>query len=123
MQELVLETRPLAADAALIAARGELSIGSAPRIAAEIGELVGRGRRRLVVDLDEVVFVDSTGLGFLLNGQRRVDRADGRLVLVVPPGHVHRVFEMTRLDGVFHLAPSRSAALGELGLAPVADEV
>ncbi|CAB4867616.1 unannotated protein [freshwater metagenome] len=122
MSELLLETQRLGPDAALIAARGELSIGSAPGVAAEIGELVKRGRRRIIVDLDEVVFVDSTGLGFLLNGLRCVDRVDGRLVLVVPPGHVHRVFEMTRLDGVFRLAATLPEALGELGLAEVAGE-
>ncbi|CAB4937874.1 unannotated protein [freshwater metagenome] len=122
MEDFSLEIEDRGPSGALIVARGELSIMSAPGLAVEIGALVSRGVRRVVLDLGEVVFADSTGLGFLLNGLRRLSRVGGQLVLVVPPGHVHRVFEMTRLDGVFHLMDTRAQALGELGLAAVGAE-
>ena len=102
---------------AIVAVQGELSIGHGARLATEIGDHVRRGRSRIVVDLGNVEFMDSTGLSFLLNGLRRVGRAGGVMVVVVPPdGHVRRVFEMTRLDQVFELATSRDEAQARLGL-------
>lgn len=65
----------------------------------------------LVVDLSGVSFVDSTALGVLLGGMKRLRAKGGRLRLVVPRGEVRRIFEVTLLDRVFALDTTRDEAV------------
>jgi anti-sigma B factor antagonist len=80
---------------------GEVDVFSAPRLREKIIELVTEGRRLIVVDLDAVQFLDSTGLGVLVGGLKRVRSHDGDMNLVCNEPRVLRVFELTRLGGVF----------------------
>lgn len=115
---LSLDVSELGEAGALVRPRGDLSIVTAPKLAARVGQLVGRGRTRIAIDLREVVFLDSSGLGFLLNSRRRATQAGGTVVLVVPvDGQVRRVFELTRLERAFDLAPDVDEALRALGVA------
>ena len=96
----------------VIAVTGELTIASGYGLPVEVSEMLLReGLRRIVIDLDAVEFIDSSGLGLLLNVQRRVDRAGARLAIVEPPERVRRVFEITRLDQQMTLVATRAAAL------------
>ena len=69
------------------------------------------GARRIVIDLSAVEFIDSSGLGLLVNVQRRVERATAHLVIVEPTERVRRVFEVTRLDQQMALVATRAAAI------------
>jgi anti-sigma B factor antagonist len=64
-----------------------------------------------VIDLSGVEFIDSTGLSVLLNGLRRVTRAQGKMALVISNPTVLRLFEITRLDSTFDIYSTREAAL------------
>ena len=98
-------------DVALLEVRGELTIASGFQLPLEVADMLRAGSRRLVIDLSAVEFIDSSGLGLLLNVQRRVDQEEGRLVLVEPAPRVRRVFEITRLDQQMSLVSTRAAAI------------
>lgn len=102
-------------DALVISLAGELDIATAPRLRDALGEAIRAGRQHVVVDLGEVVFVDSMGLAALLNGLRRLTRADARLSVVARHTDVLRTFRLTRLDTTFSLYETVDAALSPGG--------
>jgi anti-sigma B factor antagonist len=79
---------------------GEIDVAAAPNLR---DTLAGGSdlETTLVVDLSEVAFIDSTGLGVLVDALRRRQRAGGDLMLVIDNPSVRRLFEMTGLDTVF----------------------
>lgn len=97
-------------DAWVIAIDGELDIATAPQLRDALGDAIRYGREHVVVDLSGVVFVDSMGLAALLNGLRRLTRADARLSIVATHPDVLRTFRLTRLDTTFSLYDSVTAA-------------
>ncbi len=101
--EAGLEVDTSHAPVVVIRLSGEVDVFSAPRLREKIIELVNQGRRLLVVDLDAVDFLDSTGLGVLVGGLKRLRSHDGEMSVVCNQPRVLRVFELTRLDGVIPL--------------------
>jgi anti-sigma B factor antagonist len=91
--------------------RGEIDALTAPRLGRRLLGLVAEGKTRLVVDLSLVTFMDSTGIGVLLNALRRVTGRDGGLVLVCPTERVLRPFQVTGLASHLSIFRSRSEAL------------
>jgi anti-sigma B factor antagonist len=107
----------------VIAVRGEIHVTTAPEFSRRLNEAIARGKTSVVLDLSAVEFIDSTGLSVLLNGLRRVTRAQGRLALVCANPTVLRLFEITKLDTTFDIRQSREdaiAAVRQGGDAPTA---
>lgn len=90
---------------------GEIDVLTAPTLGRRMLELVEEGFNRLVVDLSETTFMDSTGLGVLVNGLRQVGRRDGKLVIVCPTERIMRPFEITGLHNHLPIVQSRDEAL------------
>jgi anti-sigma B factor antagonist len=102
----------------VITVRGEIHVSTAPEFSERLNEAIAAGRTCVVIDMDEVAFIDSTGLSVLLNALRRVTRRQGSLALVVSNPTVLRLFEITRLDSTFDIAPDRKAAIKKARDAP-----
>jgi anti-sigma B factor antagonist len=68
-----------------------------------IASLIDGGIRRLVVNLEEVGFLDSSGLGVLIGALRRLKEHDGELRLVCNEGSTLKVLTVTGLDKVFQI--------------------
>jgi anti-sigma B factor antagonist len=95
----------------LIAVSGEIHVSTAPEFSRRLNDAIGRGKTAFVLDLSGTEFIDSTGLSVLLNGLRRVTRAQGRMALIVTNPTVLRLFQITRLDSTFDIAADREEAL------------
>lgn len=95
----------------VVTVHGDLDLHSADELGDRLVEAVEDGASSVVVDLADVDFVDSQGLGALLRGTRRLGGEAGRFRLVVPTPRVRRIFEITALDRVFPLDESREQAL------------
>ena len=106
-----LAEEQFANDTRLISVSGEIHVTTAPEFSQRLNDAIAAGTRGVVIDMSGVEFIDSTGLSVLLNGLRRVTRAEGRLALVVSNPTVLRLFEITKLDSTFDLQPTREAAL------------
>jgi anti-sigma B factor antagonist len=98
-------------DTRVISVSGEIHVTTAPEFSQRLNDAIVAGTKGVVIDMSGVEFIDSTGLSVLLNGLRRVTRADGSLSLVVSNPTVLRLFEITRLDSTFDIQPTRDAAL------------
>lgn len=101
-------------DVAVIVLSGEVDIYTAPRFKERMLELLDAGVDHLVVDLSRVSFIDSTALGVLIGGVRRVNSTGGSMALVVVSRPVERVLSITGLDRVFSIHDNREAALQAL---------
>ncbi|HSH59544.1 MAG TPA: STAS domain-containing protein [Acidimicrobiales bacterium] len=99
-------------EATVLVVRGEVDVYTAPKLREKLVELVTQGKYRIVVDLEGVDFLDSTGLGVLVGGLKRARSNDGDLALVCTHHSILKVFEITGLNKVFKIHDSRDAALG-----------
>lgn len=95
----------------IVAVKGEVDVYTAPRLREELGELVADGHVRIVVDLAQVEFMDSTGLGVLVGGLKKVRARDGSLDLVCTQERLLKIFQITGLAKVFAMHDSVDAAL------------
>lgn len=98
----------------IIRLTGEVDIYTAPEFKQTMLELLEGGAVSLVVDLSGVTFIDSTALGVLIGGVRRVRGAGGGMALVVTSRPVQRVLAITGLDRVFTMHETLQAALDAL---------
>jgi anti-sigma B factor antagonist len=80
---------------------GEIDIYTAPRLRELLIDLVSKNNYQLVVNMDKVEFLDSTGLGVLVGGLKRVRAHDGLLDLVCTQERILKIFRTTGLTKVF----------------------
>jgi anti-sigma B factor antagonist len=97
-------------DHAILEIGGEIDVYTAPRLREKLIELVSDGSDHLIVDLERVDFLDSTGLGVLVGGLKRVRSHDGSLQLVCTQEKILKIFRITGLTKVFPIHDSVQAA-------------
>jgi anti-sigma B factor antagonist len=102
----------------VIDVRGEIDIYTAPRLRELLINLAVKGSCQLVVNLDKVGFLDSTGLGVLVGGLRRVRAHDGSLDLVCTQQPILKILKITGLTEVFGIYETVDQAIAAKG-APV----
>ena len=85
----------------VIDVQGEIDMYTAPRLRELLIDLVSKGSYQLVVNLGKVGFLDSTGLGVLVGGLKRVRAHDGSLDLVCTQQRILKIFRITGLTEVF----------------------
>ena len=95
----------------VLSVAGELDVGAAPLLSEKLNELIRAGGGDVIVDLQRVSFVDSTGLAVLLNALRRLTRARRRMGIVIGNSAVRRAFEVTRLHWTFDVFDDVQSAL------------
>ena len=98
-------------DTAVIALEGEVDIYSAPQFKEALLAGIEDGATTIIVDLGRVTFIDSTALGVLVSGAKRVQPKNGRLDVVCSDENICRLFEITGLDHVFGIYRTREEAL------------
>lgn len=107
---LTLSTREVGART-VIAVGGEIDVYTAPKLRDTITELVAAGTYHLVVDMEAVEFLDSTGLGVLVGGLKKVRAHGGSLELVCNADRLLKIFKITGLAKVFVIHASADSAL------------
>ena len=98
-----METRTVESKPPIIELEGEVDVYTAPQLKQQMINLLESGAKELVVDLTKVDYLDSTALGVLIGGLKRMRERDGNMVLVCPSPRIRRVFEITGLDKIFDI--------------------
>ncbi len=80
---------------------GEVDVYTAPRLKEELVSLIESGCTNIIVDLEGVGFIDSSGLGVLVSALRRARERDGVVRIVCTRENVLKIFRITGLDKVF----------------------
>ncbi|MFD3931518.1 STAS domain-containing protein [Streptomyces sp. NPDC058614] len=116
---------------AVLRVSGEMDLVTSPELRQRVHEAVADGRRSLVLDLSEVLFCDSSGVGVLIATRRLIRSCQGRLRLILPAqgadggtsrsseaeigggSHVNRVLAALGVRRLFDVYPDVTAAVGE----------
>jgi anti-sigma B factor antagonist len=98
--DLSLEDRQ-EGDRTIVVVGGEIDVYTAPKLREKLIDLVSAGHYHLVVDMEAVEFLDSTGLGVLVGGLKRVRAHEGSLRLVCTQERILKIFRITGLTKVF----------------------
>jgi anti-sigma B factor antagonist len=106
-----LKTEKLGEDAYVIALAGEVDLYTAPELKQQLIEVIGAGAKEVVVDLTDTTFIDSTTLGVLVGGVKRLRPNGGQLSLVCSDKNITKIFEITGLDKVFPIHATRAEAV------------
>jgi anti-sigma B factor antagonist len=99
--ELTLNVHSDPSGLTVIAVGGEIDVYTAPKLRERLIGLVEDGSYQLIVDMEDVEFLDSTGLGVLVGGLKRVRAQDGWIDLVCTQSRILRIFRITGLNKVF----------------------
>ena len=94
---------------------GDLDVSSAPLLQAALQELIDRGGQHVIVDLSQVPFMDSSGLGVLVAAHRRIRATGGQFALANPAPALQKVFELTRTNRLFDVYTSVNDAVNAIG--------
>jgi anti-sigma B factor antagonist len=100
------------ADITVVAPRGDLDMAAADQMKRTLTELVDKGGRKLLVDLERVAYIDSSGMGAIVAAMKHARTSGGDLRLCGLQDDVRAIFEMTRLIKAVTVHGSRPEALG-----------
>lgn len=111
-----IQTEQIGDHAYVISLAGEVDLYTAPELKQEVLRIAGEGAKQVIVDLTSTTFIDSTTLGVLVGGVKRLRPTGGQLSLVSGDRNITKIFEITGLDRVFPIYATRAKALEKLGL-------
>ena len=98
----------------VISLAGEVDLYTAPEFKQQLLDVIGKGAKDVVVDFSNTTFIDSTTLGVLVGGVKRLRQNEGQLSLVCSDRNITKIFEITGLDRVFTIYPTREEAVSQL---------
>jgi anti-sigma B factor antagonist len=110
-----INTEQLAPDAYVISLTGEVDLYTAPEFKQQLLDVIGQGARTVIVDFSNTTFIDSTTLGVLVSGVKRLRPVEGEVSLVCSDRNITKIFEITGLDRIFTIHPTREEAVTQLG--------
>lgn len=100
---------------AIVNVVGEVDVFTAPKLREQLIALVDSGQNNIIVGLEGVDFLDSTGLGVLVAGLKRVKSRNGSLSVVCTKDRILKIFRITGLTKVFPIHDSAEAAISGAG--------
>jgi anti-sigma B factor antagonist len=103
-------------DVWVIALSGEVDLYTAPEFKEKLLDVIAKGATHVVVDLTDTTFIDSTTLGVLVGGVKRLRPNGGQLLIVCSDRNITKIFEITGLNRVFPIHDELEAALESAGV-------
>jgi anti-sigma B factor antagonist len=110
-----IKTEQVSDNTYVISLAGEVDLYTAPEFKQQLLEVIAQGGKDVIVDFADTTFIDSTTLGVLVSGVNRLRSNEGQLSLVCNDRNINKIFEITGLDRVFTIYPSRDEALATIG--------
>jgi len=107
---LKMNTQTVSKSSSIIALEGEVDVYTAPQLKQQIISLLDNDITKIIVDLTDVAYLDSTALGVLIGGLKRLRERDGSLSLICPNPRIRRIFEITGLDKIFDMYQTQDEA-------------
>ena len=109
--EFTIAQHPIDSERHIVAVRGDLDLFTASELKKVLAQAIDAGRIRIVVDLAETTFVDSSALGVLVVASKRLRSCYGALAIVNLNENLTTIFKMTGLDQILTILPTRDAAI------------
>ncbi|MDD2999932.1 MAG: anti-sigma factor antagonist [Erysipelotrichia bacterium] len=109
--EIKIDVRPKANNITLIVLRGEIGTETVNQFKDKLDQIIADGKIRLVMDFQEINYLNSMGLGVVAATLKKVKKSKGDLKLINLSPAVQELFEMTRLTKVFEIFESEESAV------------
>jgi anti-sigma B factor antagonist len=110
-----IKTEHTGGDVHVIALTGEIDLYTAPEFKQQLLDVIAKGGKQVIVDLTDTTFIDSTTLGVLVGGVKRLRPNGGQLTIVCSDRNITKIFEITGLNRVFPIHATREEALESVG--------
>ena len=98
----------------ILSINGEIDLYNAPELKEAIQKLVDEKKNKIIVNLDRVSYVDSSGIGALISSFSNLKKQEGSLRICNVSGSVRKVFELTKLTTFFDIDDTEAASLAAL---------
>jgi anti-sigma B factor antagonist len=115
--DFAVTEHPIDEERHVLSVRGEIDLFTAPELKQVLAESIEAGRIRIIVDLTATTFLDSTALGVLIGAVKRLRSRSGALAIVNTDENIAKTFEITGLDQIFTILPTREEAVEAVGAA------
>lgn len=109
--EIKIDVRPKGNDITLIILRGEIGTETVNQFKDKVDQIVNDGKNKLIMDFQEVNYLNSMGLGVVAATLKKVKKNKGDLKLINLSPAVQELFELTRLTKVFEIFDSEESAV------------
>ncbi len=103
-------------DLRIISCQGRMDANSSPKFKEYLKSLLDKGDTRLVITMDEVEFLDSSGLGALVACMRKAKEKKGEIKISGLRPEVRTIFDMTRVSRLFDIHPDAASAVKAFGV-------
>ena len=112
--DIKVNVRETQGDTYVVDLNGEIDVYTSPKVKDAIGDLIDKGHYNLVINLEKVRYIDSTGLGVLIGGLKRVREHGGTVNLVCTNPQIKKIFDITGLVKIFGIYDDEDAAMKAL---------
>lgn len=112
--DIKVNTRSIQDKAHVVEVQGEIDVYTSPRVKEMINELIEQGKFHLIIDLEGVRYIDSTGLGVLIGALKRVREHEGRILLICTNPQIKKIFNITGLVKIFEIYKDEAEAIAAL---------
>ena len=109
--EIKVNVREAEGECYIVDLAGEIDVYTSPKVKDALSELIDRGSYHLTINLEKVRYIDSTGLGVLIGGLKRVREHGGTVNLVCTNPQIKKIFDITGLVKIFGIYETEDAAL------------
>ena len=118
--EATIVEHPIDRERHVVAIRGDVDLFTASELKEVFAQAIEAGRIRIIVDLAETTFLDSSALSVLMVAHKRLRSCDGALAIVNLNENLRKIFKITGLEQTFTILPTRDAALEAVSSASTA---
>ncbi len=109
--EVKIDIRPKGTDITLITVRGEIGTETVDQFKEKIDQVINDGKKKLIIDLQEVNYLNSMGLGVFASALKKLKKSNGDLKFINLSPTVMELLERSRLDKVFNVFESEEEAV------------
>ena len=112
--DIKVTVRPAEGDSHIVDLVGEIDVYTSPMVKDAVAKLIDAGHYHLIINLESVRYIDSTGLGVLIGALKRVREHAGSVSLIVANPQIKKIFDITGLVKIFGIYESEQSALKSL---------
>jgi len=112
--DIKVNIREAKGDSYIVDLNGEIDVYTSPKVKDAVGDLIDKGHYNLIINLEKVRYIDSTGLGVLIGGLKRVREHGGTVNLVCTNPQIKKIFDITGLVKIFGIFDDEDAAMKAL---------
>lgn len=109
--DIKISTKPLRGKFHLVDIQGEIDVYTSPKVKEVINDLIEKENYFLVINLEQVRYIDSTGLGVLIGALKKVREKEGNISLICTNPQIKKIFNITGLIKIFNITKSEEEAV------------